>query len=659
MPLRPSALSWSVVCLLLFLGLAPNRAQAQGFPPLPPDDLKMTSDPHAPGAPAIMLYREQDCDDNGLTSHQDNYIRIKVLTEEGRKYGNVELQFNKKIEKIVELHARTIQPDGSSVEFNGETFDKEIVKVKGLEYLAKTFTMPEVQVGSILEYRFTLDLQDHQVFSTHWIVSGPLFTREAKFSLKPYASHIAQVHLRWSWQGIPNGLVPKEGPDNIVRMELQNIPAFQEEDFMPPPNELKARVDFIYDHEYFDKDPDVFWQHVGRNQNEFVEKFIDKRKAMEAAVAQIVAPTDSPEVKLRKIYARVQQIRNKSFELRKSAQEIKRDKEKIDENVEDVWKRGYGTHRQLTWLFLALARSAGFEAYGVLISSRADYFFTAKTMEYWKLNSAVVLVKLDGKDLYLDPGAEFNSFGMLMWSETGVTGLRLDQNGGTWIRTPVPPSSDAHIQHTANLKLTDDGSLEGTVTTTYTGMEAMYHRLDVRNADDVTRKKFLEDRLRTQIAIPSASIKLTNSPDWESSETPLVAEFSLSIPGWASNAGRRLLIPAAVFGAGEKKTFDRTDRVHPIYFHYPYQKEDDVTIELPSGWQVGNVPTAIAKDGAVVAYDRKVENNKTSLHLTRKLAFNFLILDPKYYLALRDFYQNVRAGDEQQIVLEPATAAEN
>jgi hypothetical protein len=185
----------------------------------------------------------------------------------------------------------------------------------------------------------------------------------------------------------------------------------------------------------------------------------------------------------------------------------------------------------------------------------------------------------------------------------------------------------------------------------------MYHRQDVLNSDDVTRKKFLEERLRGLIGIPSSSVTLTNNPDWDSPETPLVAEFSITIPGWASNAGRRVLIPAAVFGAGEKKTFERANRVHPIYFHYPYEKDDDVTIELPAGWQVGSTPSAITKDGHVITYECKVENNKTSLHLSRKLAVNLLMLDAKYYLSLRDFFQNIRAGDEQQIVLEPSPSA--
>jgi len=47
-----------------------------------------------PGAPAVILYRQVDRDD-GRTAHEDNYVRIKILTDEGRKYANVEIPFLK------------------------------------------------------------------------------------------------------------------------------------------------------------------------------------------------------------------------------------------------------------------------------------------------------------------------------------------------------------------------------------------------------------------------------------------------------------------------------------------------------------------------------------------------------------------------------------
>jgi hypothetical protein len=116
------------------------------------------------------------------------------------------------------------------------------------------------------------------------------------------------------------------------------------------------------------------------------------------------------------------------------------------------------------------------------------------------------------------------------------------------------------------------------------------------------------------------------------------------------------MIPAGVFTAEEKRIFEHANRVHPIYFEYPFAKLDDVTIELPVGWQVTSVPSPQIQDGHVVAYTLKVENGKDTLHLTRKLSVNILLLDAKYYGALRNFFQIVRTADDGQIVLQPGTA---
>jgi len=132
---------------LILVVINPIAWAGIGFQPVLPDELKMTSDPQAPGAPAIILCRQMDRDDNGRTSHEDHYYRIKILTEAGRKYADVEIPFFQDFENIVNIHARTIRPDGLIVDFDGKIFDKVLHKAKGVKYRAKTFALPDVQVG--------------------------------------------------------------------------------------------------------------------------------------------------------------------------------------------------------------------------------------------------------------------------------------------------------------------------------------------------------------------------------------------------------------------------------------------------------------------------------------------------------------------------------
>ncbi len=643
------------VLLLATAVLSPLSAIASvGFQLPSPDELKMTSEPLAPGAPAVILYREVERDDSGNTAHENNYYRIKILKEEGRKYADIEIPFYKENgNKIVNVHGRTIRPDGSIVNFDGKIADKSIAKAKGLRYMAKTFALPAVDVGSVIEYYYTLDLSENFVYDSHWILSDELFTKHAKFSLKPYTSSYININVRWSWQRLPEGTIPpKEGPDHIIRLEANNIPAFVTEDYMPPENELKSRVDFTYSEDFPDKDANQFWKNRGKKLNGAMESFVGKKKAMEEAVSQIVSSGDSPEVKLQKIYARVQQLRNTSYEVQKTEQEQKREKEKAPANVEEVWKRRYGDGTELTWLFLGLVRAAGFEAYGVMASDRRNFFFNPNLMDSHKLDSNVVLVKVNGKDTFFDPGAAFTPYGMLMWPETGVQGLRLDKDGGTWIQTPLPESSASQISRVATLNLSESGDLEGRLTVTFSGLEGMQRRLEERNEDDADRKKSLEDEAKEYI--PAATeLELVNKPDWKSSATPLVAEFKLKIPGWVSGAGRRALLPVGLFSATEKNVFEHENRVHPIYFEFPSEKLDDITINLPLGWEVSSLPSAQDKDAKVVRYLLKAENDKSTVHLKRQLDVDLLLLDTKYYAALRNFFQLVRTGDEEQVVLQP------
>jgi|HubBroStandDraft_6_1064221.scaffolds.fasta_scaffold01366_6 hypothetical protein len=653
-PLLLSTFFLSILCALIVLA-RPMTAHAEDWPPVSTDELKMTSEPKAPGAPAIYLFRQVDRDDSVPKEYV--FARIKILTEEGRQYADVEIPFRKENENIHGIQARTIRPDGTIVPFDGKVFDKMIVKTKGLRYLAKTFTLPDVQVGSIIEYRYYDDLEEGYVFDSHWILSEELFTKHAKFSLKPYREYA----LRWSWPiGLPQGTAPpKQDNDKTLRLETSDVPPFEEEDYMPPENELKFRVDFVYDTDPNpEKEPDKFWKKIGKQKYSAAESFVGKRKAMEDAVSQIVVPTDSAEVKLQKIYAHCQQIRNLSFERSRTEQERKRDDLKPVNNVEDLIKRGYGSGWDITWLFLGMARAAGLQADPVIVSTRNLYFFSPQLMNAGQLNSNVVVVSLNGKDMYFDPGAKFTPFGMLPWTETGVQGLRLDKDGGAWVHTSMPDGSESRIERKAVMQLSDTGDLEGTVTVTFTGLQGQRVRQEYVNEDDAARKKFLEDQLRAYI--PAAiEVELNNQPDWNSSSV-LVAEYKVKVPGWAASAGRRVLVSAGIFGGGEKHLFEHANRVYPIYFSFPYQDVDDVTIDLPLGWQSSTLPQPQDIDAKLCLFHEEVQNEKGSLHISRKLTVNALFLDKKYYAALRNFYQMVRKGDEEQIVLSAnASSAQN
>jgi hypothetical protein len=137
---------------LLLLFLPSGAVAGEAWPPIPPEELTLKDASWDPGAHAVILYRDWFIDqrDSSYTVH----YRIKVLTEEGKKYADIEIPYGKELSRISDLKARTVRPDGTSVEFKGEIFERTVVKAKGVKFLARTFSLPDVQVGTIIEYKY-------------------------------------------------------------------------------------------------------------------------------------------------------------------------------------------------------------------------------------------------------------------------------------------------------------------------------------------------------------------------------------------------------------------------------------------------------------------------------------------------------------------------
>jgi len=197
------------------IGLAVNltvfdRAAAQEWLPLSQEELTMTSEPKAAGAPAIYLFRQVDRNDSSF--HESHYERLKILTEEGRKYADIEIPFEKGTESVSGIAARTVQPDGTIIPFTGTIYEKPLVSARGVKLMSKTLSLPAAGVGSIIEVRYDKHLRFGWVDDSHWIIRTELYTRAARFSLEPNE----QFPLRWSWpRGIPGGGTPRSDHGRI------------------------------------------------------------------------------------------------------------------------------------------------------------------------------------------------------------------------------------------------------------------------------------------------------------------------------------------------------------------------------------------------------------------------------------------------------------
>jgi hypothetical protein len=647
------------LCLLMAgaaILLAFSARAAADWPPISQDELAMRDNPAEPGANAMIFYREVLV--NSVDSSENYYVRIKVFTGEGKKYGDVEIPYIKGDAQVNDLHARTIHPDGKIIEFNSKVMEKLVVKAGDIKILEKTFTLPDVTPGSIIEYRYKIQRDANSFYNITWRLQEELFTRRAHFVFKPYMSP-GSPQLLWRTLRAP-GVSPQKQKDGSYALDINDVAGLADEDFMLPQDELRGRVEFIYTREEYAKDSKEYWDRIAKVFAEYEDKFVGKRSSIRDVVSQVTKPTDSAEEKLRKLYARAQQVHNLDEEPSKSTQEEKRQKSKDNNNVEDILKHGYGGNDDIDRFFVALAQAAGFESSVVNLTPRSRGLFHRDLQDWHELvDDLIVWVHAGDKDYYLDPAVHLCPFGILPWSETSIMGMRPTKQGAVFVTIPAIPSSSSITERKLQLTLDLDGSLSGTLTVRFTGERALTYRQNEREDDETGKKKFITDKVKEWLP-STAKFDLTSVTGWDTPETPLEAQGNLRIAGMGETVGRRILLPIGLYEAGQRQLFDASARKQDIYFHYAYEDVDDIAIQLPTGVQASSLPAPQVLDpGGQLKYEISVKKEGSVLHVQRRLTVGGIIYPVAYYSAIRQFFSTAKSNDEQQLVLQAPSSGNN
>jgi len=658
-PMRIRVLACGLPLLLLVLA-SPAFLRAQFQDPTP-DELKMTSDPKAHGAAAVYLYREEITDDS--IHAYSYYERIKVLTEKGKELATVRIPYVNGINTVTDVQGRTIHADGTIVALTAKPSDLMDFKAGNYQLNNVVFTLPSVEVGSILEYRIKFSSPAWRVSEPRWEIQNSYFIHKAHFMFHQFVGPGQYIpdgdggsldRLMTSERLAAGTIVNYDKSKNTFTLDLTDIPAFPDEDWTPPLNTLKWRVEFYYTNS---KNPSQFWVTVGKNWAKTVEDFTHPTGTIKKAAEELVTPGDTNEQKARKLYTAVQKVDNTAFSRRKSDVERKKEKIKDIRKAEDVWKQQSGDEDEIALLYVSLARAAGLEVRAAQVVNRDQAIFDAHYLSVRQLDDYLAIVVLDGKDVYLDPGQKMCPFGTLHWKHTLASGFQQGLNETVTVTTPANSYKSAVYQRVAELVIDPSGDVKGTVRLTMSGPDALYWRqLSLENDQDEVKKQFNESM---QDAFPEGiQADFDHFLALDDSNVNLIGVVSVS-GNIGTATGKRFFLPGLFFEARGKHPFVAQDkRDTPVDVHYPKLEQDDVTYHLPTGFQVESVPQTANNtwpDHALLKIAAKATSDGVTIN--RTLAYNFTMLDPKEYSNLHDFYQKVAAADQQQLVLTRTATA--
>lgn len=662
MKTHPSSYLPTVLLLCLFAFFAtPVSATGEDWKPIEPALLSLKNSTVEKDADAEGIFWEVKMDDNpGGDLIFNHYLRVKVFTDRGREsQSKIDIFYGKLYGsdvKISDIAGRTIKPDGSIVELKKEDiFDRTVVKASGLKFKARSFAMPAVEPGCIIEYRWKETRVGTYVKYVRLSFQRDIPVQRVQYLVKPFPFE-GLTFNSITLHGTPSKWAKDK--NGFYSSTMTNVPALHDESQMPPEDQVKTWMLVFYQSANEEKNPDKYWVEIGKwyyNEHKSDIKPNDEVKKM---AASLVADAKTDDEKLERLFDFCRtKIKNVSLDSSgMTSDELKKLKE--NKNPSDTLKRGMGHSANIDQLFAALANASGFDARIVLAPDRGDLFFDKSIANGYFIDPMNIAVKVGGNWKFFNPGYPHIPFGMLRWQEEGQQSLITDPSQPVWVETPLSSADKSLVKRSAKLKLSDDGTLDGDVRLEYSGHFAIERKMEIDEESESQREDDLKEEIKGQMSTAEISnIKIENVMDYTK---PLVYTFHVRVANYAQRTGKRLFLQPAFFQHGKGPMFATTDRKYPVYFHYPWSEDDHVDFELPKGYALDNAdaPQPFGS-GAISDYKVSLAASTDGRLLIYKRNFffggaNTILFPIESYAPIKNYFDTLHKQDNHSIALKQA-----
>ena len=637
------------------------RAASEDWKPVDPAHLALKSSTVEKDADAEAIFWEVRIDDNPegdlIFNH---YIRVKVFTERGREsQSKIDLPFGNLYggeTKIKDIAARTIKTDGSIVELKKEDiFERTIVKVSGLKVKARSFAMPAVEPGCIIEYRWREVRVNRDANFIRLQFQRDIPVERVQYFVKPMDYPGATFNSITMHGHSAPWVKEKNG---YYSTTMTDMPAVHEESRMPPEDEIKTWMLVYYQRASATADPEKYWLEIAKTFYEASKSLMKANDEIKQLAGTLTADAKNDDEKLQRLFEFCRtKIKNTSNDASGLTPD-ERAKLKENKNPSDTLKRGMGNGADVDLLFAALANASGLDARIVLAPDRGDIFFNKGIPNSYFINPQNVAVNVGGTWKFFNPGYNYVPFGMLRWQEEGEPALITDSKQPVWVMTPMSPPEKSNVKRNAKFKLSDDGMLEGDVSLEFTGHFAIEKKEEMDEQSDTEREESLKTDLKDQMsAAEITNIKIENVTDHVK---PLIYSYHVRFPGYAQRTGKRLFLQPAFFQHGMAPLFATTGRKYPVYFHYPWSESDRVEIALPSGYKLDNAESpAPFSSGAISEYKPNLAITSDGKTLIYNRSFFFggggsILFPVESYGPVKNYFDTLHKQDNHTVALKLA-----
>lgn len=611
-------------------------------------ELQMKTPKVEPDADAEAIFWEVWLDDKkGGKLFYNHYVRVKIFTERGReKFSKFDIPFTKG-KKVEEVAARVIKPDGTISELQpSDIFEREILKAGKVSIKAKSFAVPGIEPGVIVEYQYKETFKGDSANNERLFFQRDIPMQRVTYYVRPYKG--ASLNFNFQNMSQMRFLINSEGFYVGTR---ENVPAFKEEPQMPPDDEVRQWVLLSYESFFGFR-----WGFFGNALGLGFDEIIKPSKEIEQKSRELTANAQDDDEKLKNIYDFTQkQIRNISFDTSFTDEQRENIKNK---KASDTLKRGMGNARDIDLLFASLVKAAGYDVNAMFSGDRGDNFFShEKDLNPRYIHPSGVAVRRGNEWKPFNPGTPFMPFGMTYWHDEIISTMIAGGGGYTWIHLPPADYEKNLSKRTGKFKLLEDGTLEGLVRVEHNGHQATTRRADMFEKSPTEREEIIKKSWKQIIS--TAEITDFSMENFNDSSKPYTYSFKVRVPNYAQKTGKRIFLQPGFFEYGTSPLFSSDTRKYGIYFEYPWSENDEIEIELPNNFEADSVyspgPVNEAKGIGSLNIDIDLAKETNVLKYSRQFYFGSkgnILFPAGAYKPLKFLFDSFHKADTHTISLK-------
>jgi len=560
---------------------------------------------------------------------------VKILNDRGKKYGEVDLDYDSSYESITIDFARTITKSGKVITV-GEKSIRDLAPWAGYPLYSnarmRVISMPEVMEGAVLEYKATWHAA-HLVDSENYQTSHGLQVFEPKVHDKFQITvpKTLKLNVKYKNYPTPSPRVWDEGENRIFLWDNSNIGEIISEPSMPPWSDITPMF-YVSSFKSWRQIGNWFWK-LAKTQFTIDAAIKDK-------VAELTNGARSDYEKTQAIFNYVaSKIRYVGIEYGESGYK--------PHKASEIFENKYGDCKDQSTLLVSMLKIVDIESQLVLLRTQdAGTVFMGLPMI--QFNHCIAMAVIDGKKIWMDPTYSTGSFDYLPWNDQDCFTMVMYKSGSIMEKTPVLSYARASILKNIKLEMFPDKSIKGAFSFKTRGEYGIQYR-GLKYYKPKKRKDYFQSMVSGMY--PGGKLVSHTLTDLDDLNKAVEASLTYTAPEGFKIAG-----PLGIFKMpSSNKTASNValeKREYPIILSGTSMKVSDVSVKVPKGYTVRFIPNNLNykdKFGTVSA-DYKRSGDIISYHSEIRVIKTRI--EKEEYKTYKERQERIAKESEQPIIFE-------